>query len=273
MTSRAAWRNAIAAIEEHDRHTRGIVVLGLDAPEAELAASFETAASFDLVKGFAVGRTIFGEVARGWMTGAHRPTPRRSPRWPAATRGSARSGTRREPPRGRWWREGHQGRGTNERNHPADRGAGDDALAERADDRGRRALHRGRLGDLRPRQRRRHRRGAAPASATRCRPGAARTSRPWPTPPSPTPRRSAAAAPMPSPLRSAPARPTWSPPRRSPTSTACRCCSSAATSSPTAGPTRCCSRSRTSTTARSRPTTASSPSPATSTASRAPSTS
>jgi 5-dehydro-2-deoxygluconokinase len=69
MTSRAAWASAITAIEENDAHTRGIVVLGLDAPEAELAASFETAAGFDLVKGFAVGRTIFGEVARGWMTG------------------------------------------------------------------------------------------------------------------------------------------------------------------------------------------------------------
>jgi 5-dehydro-2-deoxygluconokinase len=69
MTSRAAWSNAIAAIEENDAHTRGIVVLGLDAPEAELAASFETAAGFDLVKGFAVGRTIFGVVARGWMKG------------------------------------------------------------------------------------------------------------------------------------------------------------------------------------------------------------
>jgi 5-dehydro-2-deoxygluconokinase len=69
MTSRAAWAKAIAAIEAHDAHTRGIVVLGLDAPEAELAASFETAASFDLVKGFAVGRTIFAEVARDWMKG------------------------------------------------------------------------------------------------------------------------------------------------------------------------------------------------------------
>jgi 5-dehydro-2-deoxygluconokinase len=69
MRSRDAWSNAVAAIEAHDRHTRGIVVLGLDAPEAELAASFETAAGFDLVKGFAVGRTIFGEVARGWMRG------------------------------------------------------------------------------------------------------------------------------------------------------------------------------------------------------------
>ena len=69
MTSRTAWVNTIDAIESHDRHTRGILVLGLDAPEAELAASFETAASFDLVRGFAVGRTIFGDVARNWMQG------------------------------------------------------------------------------------------------------------------------------------------------------------------------------------------------------------
>ncbi|RCW89048.1 5-dehydro-2-deoxygluconokinase [Paracoccus lutimaris] len=69
MTTEAAWQNAIAAIEDHDRHTRGIVVLGLDAPEAELAASFKVAAAFPLVRGFAVGRTIFGEVARDWLAG------------------------------------------------------------------------------------------------------------------------------------------------------------------------------------------------------------
>lgn len=63
------WANAIAAIDAHDRHTRGIVVLGLDAPEADLSESFEIAARFDLVKGFAVGRTIFGEVARRWFSG------------------------------------------------------------------------------------------------------------------------------------------------------------------------------------------------------------
>ena len=56
MTSAAAWEKTIAAIEANDRHTRGIVVLGLDAPEPELAASFRAAAGFDLVKGFAVGR-------------------------------------------------------------------------------------------------------------------------------------------------------------------------------------------------------------------------
>ncbi len=69
MTTEAAWTNAIAAIEENDAHTRGIVVLGLDAPEAELVASFRTAARFALVKGFAVGRTIFGDVARAWFKG------------------------------------------------------------------------------------------------------------------------------------------------------------------------------------------------------------
>ena len=45
------------------------MVLGLDAPEDELAACFATAARFRLVKGFAVGRTIFGDVAQAWMTG------------------------------------------------------------------------------------------------------------------------------------------------------------------------------------------------------------
>ncbi len=65
----AAWQNAVDTILEHDAHLRGIVVLGLDAPEAELAASFAKAAKHDLVRGFAVGRTIFGEVARGWLAG------------------------------------------------------------------------------------------------------------------------------------------------------------------------------------------------------------
>jgi 5-dehydro-2-deoxygluconokinase len=69
LKTHAAWGNAIDAIEAHDRHTRGIVVLGLEAPEAELSQSFEVAASFDLVKGFAVGRTIFADVATRWLAG------------------------------------------------------------------------------------------------------------------------------------------------------------------------------------------------------------
>lgn len=69
MATHAAWSAACKAITENDAHTRGIVVLGLDAPESELAASFKVAAGFELVKGFAVGRTIFGDVARAWMKG------------------------------------------------------------------------------------------------------------------------------------------------------------------------------------------------------------
>lgn len=65
----AAWQAAVAAITEHDGHLRGIVVLGLDAPEAELAASFAKAARHPLVRGFAVGRTIFGDAARDWLAG------------------------------------------------------------------------------------------------------------------------------------------------------------------------------------------------------------
>ncbi len=70
FTSDAAWAAACAAITRNDRHTRGVVVLGLDAPEAELAASLALAARHPLVKGFAVGRTIFADAARGWLSGA-----------------------------------------------------------------------------------------------------------------------------------------------------------------------------------------------------------
>lgn len=70
MKTAAAWQNACDAIERNDTNTRGIVVLGLDAPAEELEQSFAQAAKFDLVKGFAVGRTIFGEAARQWFAGA-----------------------------------------------------------------------------------------------------------------------------------------------------------------------------------------------------------
>ena len=70
MKTAASWANACNAIERNDPYTRGIVVLGLDAPQAELEASFQLAAGFDLVKGFAVGRTIFGDAARKWLAGS-----------------------------------------------------------------------------------------------------------------------------------------------------------------------------------------------------------
>jgi 5-dehydro-2-deoxygluconokinase len=69
FTSDAAWTKACAAIAENDPHVRGVVVLGLDAAEADLAASFRLAARQPPVKGFAVGRTIFADAARAWFRG------------------------------------------------------------------------------------------------------------------------------------------------------------------------------------------------------------
>ncbi len=69
LKSDIAWDNVVEAIERNDNYTRGIVVLGLDAPEQELSASFKLAAKRNLVKGFAVGRTIFGNAARAWFSG------------------------------------------------------------------------------------------------------------------------------------------------------------------------------------------------------------
>ena len=72
-TSDAAWRATSRAIEEHDPDVRGIVVLGLGAEESALAESFRVAARYPLVKGFAVGRTIFADAARRFLRGEVAP--------------------------------------------------------------------------------------------------------------------------------------------------------------------------------------------------------
>ncbi|WP_296017107.1 5-dehydro-2-deoxygluconokinase [uncultured Agrobacterium sp.] len=69
LKSVEAWRQATDAVKRHDPYVRGIVVLGLEASQSELEESFRLAAGFDLVKGFAVGRTIFVEAARNWLSG------------------------------------------------------------------------------------------------------------------------------------------------------------------------------------------------------------
>jgi 5-dehydro-2-deoxygluconokinase len=65
-----AWSRIAEAVRRGDSYCRGVVLLGLSAPEEELVASFEVAASFPLVKGFAVGRTIFNTTAQRWFAGA-----------------------------------------------------------------------------------------------------------------------------------------------------------------------------------------------------------
>ena len=70
LKTKAGWANTCDAITRNDPNTRGIVVLGLDTTTEELANSFKISANFDLVKGFAVGRTIFGNAARNWLSGS-----------------------------------------------------------------------------------------------------------------------------------------------------------------------------------------------------------
>ena len=65
----AAWAQTDAVIEARDPLCRGVVLLGLDAPQDQLEAGFKAAKSARTVKGFAVGRTIFADAARAWLDG------------------------------------------------------------------------------------------------------------------------------------------------------------------------------------------------------------
>ena len=67
QASARAWENISAVIAKHDPWCRGVVLLGLDAPEEELARGFAAVAGHPIVKGFAVGRTIFSNAAQRWL--------------------------------------------------------------------------------------------------------------------------------------------------------------------------------------------------------------
>lgn len=62
-----SWAQVSALIEANDPHCRGVVLLGLDAPAAQLKEGFNVASTCKWVKGFAVGRTIFSEPSREWL--------------------------------------------------------------------------------------------------------------------------------------------------------------------------------------------------------------
>ncbi|WP_271273467.1 bifunctional 5-dehydro-2-deoxygluconokinase/5-dehydro-2-deoxyphosphogluconate aldolase [Aliamphritea hakodatensis] len=67
--SRNAWQKVSDLIASRSPHCRGVVMLGLDAPAAELQAGFDQAAGFDICKGFTVGRTLFVQPSRQWLNG------------------------------------------------------------------------------------------------------------------------------------------------------------------------------------------------------------
>jgi 5-dehydro-2-deoxygluconokinase len=69
QATRVAWQNVGDEIRARDPYCRGVVLLGLEASEDALDQAFHTAASDPIVKGFAVGRTIFAEPADAWLHG------------------------------------------------------------------------------------------------------------------------------------------------------------------------------------------------------------
>ena len=65
----AAWAAVEATIQRHDPHCRGVVMLGLEASHAELERAFAAASGAPIVKGFAVGRSLFMDAAEAWFAG------------------------------------------------------------------------------------------------------------------------------------------------------------------------------------------------------------
>ena len=62
------WKQIDELIKERDPYSRGVLMLGLSAPIDQLVASFEEARDSSTCRGFAVGRSIFQDPAREWLT-------------------------------------------------------------------------------------------------------------------------------------------------------------------------------------------------------------
>jgi 5-dehydro-2-deoxygluconokinase len=65
----AAWQAIVNVVRACDAVCRGVPLLGLDTPTEELMGGFADAVREPLVRGFAVGRIIFGAAAEAWLAG------------------------------------------------------------------------------------------------------------------------------------------------------------------------------------------------------------
>lgn len=63
------WDAISKVIERNDPYCRGVLLLGLDAPIAELGKAFAEARGQKWCKGFAIGRSIFQKPAENWLAG------------------------------------------------------------------------------------------------------------------------------------------------------------------------------------------------------------
>jgi 5-dehydro-2-deoxygluconokinase len=69
QASAAAWKKIEAVINTNDPYCRGVVLLGLEAPLADLEVAFAATADAAVVKGFAVGRSNFSQAAVECLAG------------------------------------------------------------------------------------------------------------------------------------------------------------------------------------------------------------
>jgi len=64
----ASWQALAVLVAERDPQCRGAVILGLNQPLEALAQGFAQA-THPIVKGFMVGRSIWGDASRAWFNG------------------------------------------------------------------------------------------------------------------------------------------------------------------------------------------------------------
>ena len=63
------WKRCGDIVRDNDAQMQGIIVLGKEAEPEVLASVFRSARAESLVKGFAIGRTIFAGAAQDWLNG------------------------------------------------------------------------------------------------------------------------------------------------------------------------------------------------------------
>ena len=61
------WRRIGDVVRANDPHSRGVLILGLESSDSQLAETFAAAADEPSVRGFAVGRAIFWKIADRWF--------------------------------------------------------------------------------------------------------------------------------------------------------------------------------------------------------------
>ncbi|WP_374309305.1 5-dehydro-2-deoxygluconokinase [Dongia sp.] len=63
----AGWTAITEVVRSRDPDCRGVLLLGLDAPEPDLVRTLTAAAAQPICRGFAIGRSVFSQPAESWL--------------------------------------------------------------------------------------------------------------------------------------------------------------------------------------------------------------